>query len=398
MTRPVPQKPEPEQSLFAALKPEPADPLLSLIAAFAADPRADKIDLGVGVYRDDSGVTPVMRAVKAAERMLVETQPTKSYLGPEGDLEFVERLKPIIFGEALGERCVGVQTPGGTGALRLAADMIAMTGARIWLGVPTWPNHQPVFAAAGVPVQTFRHFDSATQRLAFDDMMHALAGAAAGDVVVLHGCCHNPTGIDLDAAQWSAVAAVMSERGLMPLIDIAYQGLGRGLDADAAGLRAVVLRCGEALIAYSCDKNFGLYRERTGALYAVAANGAAAQIVLSNMATRARETWSMPPDHGAAVVRTILASEPLRADWHAELNDMRARIADIRETLSAEDSALTFLRDQQGMFCVLPLTVPAIARLKSEHGIYMAGSGRVNLAGLRMADVGGFARAVLSAM
>ncbi|MGH6871482.1 MAG: amino acid aminotransferase [Rhizomicrobium sp.] len=384
--------------MFDALKPEPPDPLLSLIAEFARDTRPGKIDLGVGVYRDDTGVTPVMRAVKAAERHLVETQASKSYLGPEGDAEYTRLLEPIVFGAAFGDRLVGVQTPGGTGAIRLAADMAAVTGARIWLGVPTWPNHQPVFAAAGIPVQTFRHFDPATQTLCFDEMMGALAGAAAGDIVVVHGCCHNPTGIDLSPSQWRTLAATLSAQGLVPLVDLAYQGLGHGLEQDAQGLATVLAACDEALIAYSCDKNFGLYRDRVGALYAVARTAESARTVYSNMLTRARETWSMPPDHGAAIVRTILGSEAMRADWHAELVTMRERIAGIRRAVSATDPALGFLAGQLGMFSVLPLDKPAIARIKTEHGIYMAGSGRVNLAGLAMADVGRFARAVLSAM
>ncbi|HTQ12673.1 MAG TPA: aromatic amino acid transaminase [Rhizomicrobium sp.] len=398
MTGAKPKVREMAAGLFESLKPEPPDPLLSLIAEFARDPRPGKIDLGVGVFRDDTGITPVMRAVKAAERELVATQASKSYLGPEGDVEFVALLRPIVFGGDFGERLVGVQTPGGTGAIRLAADLIAVTGARVWLGLPTWPNHRPVFGAAGVPVETYRHFDPATQSLCFDELMSALDRAAPGDVAVLHGCCHNPTGIDLSGAQWRAVAEVLAARGIVPLIDLAYQGLGEGLEEDAGGLREVLAHCDEALIAYSCDKNFGLYRDRVGALYALARGAAAAGTVYSNMLTRARETWSMPPDHGAAVARIVLATESLEADWRAELDTMRGRIRAIRGAAAAAHPSLAFLARQQGMFSVLPLDKAAIARLKAEHGIYMAASGRANLAGLRMADVPRFAAAVLSAM
>ncbi|HEY1629705.1 MAG TPA: amino acid aminotransferase [Rhizomicrobium sp.] len=379
----------PDHGLFSHLQPSKPDPLLSLIAEFKADPREDKIDLGVGVYQDESGITPVMDAVKRAEQMLVDRQESKSYLGLEGDVGYVEHLAPLISRLPLK----GVQTPGGTGALRLASDLIAYAkpGARVWLGTPTWPNHEPVFKAAGLTVKTYRHYDPATQTLAFDEMREALKTAQEGDIVLLHASCHNPTGADFSSGQWTELAALIGLRGLVPLIDFAYQGLGRGFAEDAAGLNAVLAQVDEALLAYSCDKNFGLYRDRVGALFVMAPDSAT---VYSNILAIARPNWSMPPDHGAAVVRTILESDELSEIWRIELDGMRARIHAIRKELAAADPFFAALAGQNGMFGVLPLPPARIARLKIEHGIYMAGSGRINLTGLRGDGLTRFANAV----
>lgn len=373
------------------LQPQPPDGLLALIRAFHEDPRADKIDLGVGVYRDESGNTPVFRAVKAAERRLLEGQTTKAYLGPEGDMRFVELLRAIVFGPSdPGARFIGVQSPGGTGALRLAAELIvaARPGARIHLGLPSWPNHAPMFRAAGLQVVTFPYVDIVAQRLNIDAMISALEGAEAGDAVLLNGCCHNPTGVDLDLGQWDAVAEIVARRGLLPLIDFAYQGLGRGLEADATGFRRVLDAVDEALVAYSCDKNFGVYRDRTGAVYAKARDARGADIVLGNLAGLARVNWSMPPDHGAAAVRLVLEDAELTRDWRSELEGMCARINAVRAALARADARLAFLTRQSGMFCNLALPKGAVERLRAEHGIYMAGSGRMNLAGLQVGDAG----------
>lgn len=383
------------RTLFAGLTPQAPDAVLSLIAAFRDDPRPGKIDLGVGVYRDEDGATPVLRAVKAAEAILLETQASKAYLGPEGDLEFLERLAPLIFGPGdVGRGFLSIQTPGGTGALRVAADLASAgsLGARIWLGVPTWPNHPSMFAQAGLQVMTYRHFDPATQTVRFDELMSALEQARAGDLVLLHGCCHNPTGVDLTRDQWRTVAARLAERGLTPLIDLAYQGLGEGLEDDAAGLRIVLDAVDTAMVAYSCDKNFGLYRERTGALF-VRAPGCA-EVVRSNMLFMARCAWSMPPDHGAAAVRTILGSETLSAQWRAELEAMRRRLVSVRAALSGAAPHLAALRRQHGMFSLLPISPDQVERLRREHGVYMAGSGRINLAGLTAATVPTFVKAL----
>lgn len=388
-------------TMFQTLQPQPADGLLTLIGLFRDDPRNSKIDLGVGTYRNAAGITPVMEAVKVAERILLDGQQTKTYLGPEGDQRFVGLLRPIAFGaaDAHAERLVGVQTPGGSGALRLGGELIvaARPGAKVWLGTPTWPNHRPVLEAAGLTVAEYRYFDPATQSLCFDDMLAALSAADPGDVVLLHGCCHNPTGAELDAAQWDAVADVLAERKLMPFIDLAYQGLGGGLDADAHGTRRVLAAVPEALVAYSCDKNFGLYRERTGALFALAADADAASVVYGNLLALARVNWSMPPDHGAAAVRIVLDSPELSQAWRAELDGMAQRINAVRAALAAADRRLAFLARQRGMFSQLPIAPSVVAALRRDHGIYMAGSGRINLAGLQVAEAGTFVDALRAA-
>ena len=387
------------QKVFGALAAQPADALLALIGAFRSDLRADKIDVGVGVYRDLEGRTPVLRAVKEAERRLVEGQPSKGYLGPEGDVGYFDALKPIIFGEFdFDERLSGLQTPGGTGALRLAAELIARArpGARIWVGNPTWPNHPPILKAAGLVVADYEHFDVVTQTLTIDRMLDALSDAAPGDVALLHGCCHNPTGADLDVDQWTAVATLLRDRGVLPLIDLAYQGLGTGLEEDALGTRIMLDIVGEGLVAHSCDKNFGLYRERVGALYALSESSEQSHIVQSNLLSLTRANWSMPPDHGAAIVRVILEDAALNADWRTELAEMRDRIQQIRDLLAQADPALAPLANQRGMFSALPLSVGDVARLREMHGIYMPSSGRINLAGLTPETVVPFVDALAS--
>lgn len=388
-------------SLFGALKAQAQDPLLALMAEFRADKREGKIDLGVGMYRDASGITPIMRAVKAAERILLETQTTKGYMGPEGDAVFVDLLKPIVFGAALAksDRIVGLQTPGGTGALRLGAELIAAVTprAKAWLGEPTWPNHRPLFNAARLAVEGFKHFDKASQTLLFDETMGALSQAAPGDVVLLQACCHNPTGADYTLDQWRVIAETLAARGLVPFFDFAYQGLGEGLDADAAGMRLVLDHVEEALIGYASDKNFGVYRERVGALYVVAGNARAAQAAYSQAMALARANWSMPSDHGAAVVRLVLQSADLKRDWMAELDAMRARILSNRARLAAFNPRLKAVVQQRGMFSQIHIAPEAAARLKDEHGIYMVGSGRINVAGFRDdSEIERFAKAVAS--
>ncbi|MDC9836716.1 amino acid aminotransferase [Rhizobium binxianense] len=376
--------------MFNELNNRPADSLLALIKAFQADERSGKIDLGVGVYRDAMGRTPVMRAVKAAELFLLENQDSKKYLGPEGDLEFVRLLEPIIFGAspAFGHRLVGIQTPGGSGALRLGAELIqtANPAATVLLGTPSWPNHAPIFGSARLPVKEYAFVDLASQQVKFESVIAALSSAREGDVVLLHGCCHNPTGIDFTMGQWREITDLLVAHRLVPFIDLAYQGLGDELEQDAAPARMVLDAVDEALIAYSCDKNFGLYRERVGALYVVARNGDDLRKAESNMAALARVNWSMPPDHGAAIVRTILESDEMSAMWRAELEEMCQRVNGNRAALAAAAPALAFISRQRGLFSNLSMSRETAVALRASHGIYMADSGRMNLAGMQPTD------------
>jgi aspartate/tyrosine/aromatic aminotransferase len=384
--------------LFDRLEPQKPDALLSLIGLCRADPRPDKIDVGVGVYRDAAGGTPILRAVKAAEKILIETQDTKAYLGPEGDMRFVELIGEVLFGPELASdnRIVGMQTPGGCGALRLGAELIRATGSdsRIFVGQPTWPNHAPLIGCAGVPMVDYTYYDPLARTVRFGEMMKALEGAREGDLVLLHGCCHNPTGADLSLEQWDELSRFVAKRGIIPFIDIAYQGLGNGLETDAAGTRMMVERVEQALIAQSCDKNFGLYRERTGSLFVKAASAKSAKTVLGNLLGLARTNWSMPPDHGAAIVSTILDDAELRAEWNAELKEMLARIRGLRARLAAADRRLAYIDEQNGMFSILPMSAQQVLELREEAGIYMAGSGRFNVAGLSDDNVDRFAKLV----
>ena len=379
--------------MFDTLARQPDDPLLALIGLYKADARPGKVDLGVGVYRDEQGATPIFRAVKAAERRLVEGQTTKTYVGPEGDPVFLERLWDLTTGPAGRDLATAaVQTPGGSGAVRLAADLMARMGVRkIWLGLPTWPNHQAIFKAAGLEVVTYPFFDVPSQTVLFDGMMDALKGAKAGEAVLLHASCHNPTGGVLAPEQWATVSALIASSGLLPLVDSAYQGFGKGLEADSAGLRTLLGAVPEALVAVSCSKNFGLYRERTGAIYAIAATKDAALSVRTNLAGLARTSYSMPPDHGAAIVSMILGDPALKADWTAELETMRMRVATIRQRLAAglarRWQVLTAIAEQEGMFSLLPLEEADVMRLRADQAIYMPGSGRINIAGLKSAEV-----------
>ena len=375
------------------LTAQPADALLALIKLYAADSRADKIDLGVGVYRTAEGATPVFKAIKAAEARLLEGQDSKSYLGPEGDMGFVRAIMPWMLGDFdPAGRIEGLQTPGGTGAVRLAADLLLKAGVqRIWMGTPSWPNHAQILAAVGLGHETFRHLDVATQRLDFNALEAALDRAEAGDAVLLHGCCHNPTGADYSPAQWDQIAETVAAKRLFPLIDIAYHGLGHGFEADGYGLRAVLAKVPEALIAYSCDKNFGLYRERVGALYVMTESPAQQPAIQSNLAALARANWSMPPDHGAASVRIILEDEGLTGLWLNELDSMRTRMREVRDALAAYQAIgsvnLAAVGEQNGLFSVLQLTPDQIATLRSDWGVYMAGSGRINIAGFTDANI-----------
>ena len=383
--------------MLSNLEQQPADALLALIKLHSADPRSDKIDLGVGVYRTGQGATPVFGAIKAAEQKLVDTQDSKSYLGPEGDIGFVHALMPYIFGSddpTMGGRIEGMQTPGGTGGVRLAVALAQRSGCpQIWMGLPSWPNHAQIFGDLGLELKSFAHATKAGM-VDMDALRGAISLAEPGDAILLHGCCHNPTGIDYSNAQWDEIAGLVAAAKLLPILDLAYQGLGQGMEEDAYGVRRVLAAVPEALIAYSCDKNFGMYRDRVGAVYAMVADPAELGKVLSNGATLARAAWSMPPDHGGAAVRIILEDPALTVLWRDELDTMRTRMRQVRARLAEAGRAgsidLTPLGHQHGLFSILPLSSEQILQLRDDHGIYMAGSGRVNIAGLTAGNIDKF--------
>lgn len=381
----------PDVSGLGRLNPVAPDALLALIALHAADPRPEKIDLGVGVFRDDDGATPVMCAVKAAELTLLQTQTSKSYLGAEGDARYTQLLAELVLGAdlAASPRLTGVQTPGGTGALRLGAELLrrAMPHATVWIGEPTWPNHSPIFREAGFAVRSHRFYDVASASVDYRGMIEDLEGMAEGDILLLHGCCHNPSGAALNSEQSARIVTLCDERRVTAFVDLAYQGLGDGLDTDAAETRRLFEALPAALLAYSCDKNFGLYRDRVGALWVQAPEPDGVAALRGNMLALTRSLWSMPPDHGAAIVRTILETDALRKDWAAELETMRVRINSLRAEVAAREPTLSHLAAQRGMFAMLPVDAAAIAEMRVSHGIYMAGNGRINIAGLTRSNI-----------
>lgn len=381
------------------LDPIKSDSLLALIDLANADKRPEKIDVGVGVYRDSAGNTPILKVVKEAERRLWERQETKSYIGGRGDIRFAELLRPILLGEhASDDRIAGIQTPGGCGALTLAFHLIhaANPDARVFIGMPTWPNHGPIVRGAGLEVVEYDYYDRDAHDVRFDVMMDTLRSARPGDVALLHGCCHNPTGADLSPQQWLEVTELVAERGLIPVVDIAYQGFGDGLAPDAAGLRGILDACDTVLVGQSCDKNFGVYRDRVGSVWFKTPSAASTATAMSHVLQISREFWSMPPDHGAAAVRIVL--DELAAEWRVELEGMRERIATLRQRLAAANPLFDYVGRQKGMFSMLPVTPEQVLKLRTDHAIYMADSGRFNICGLSDEQVGRFASAILEAI
>ena len=386
---------------LADLPPVESDSLLQLIALCNADPRPEKIDVGVGVFRDGVGRTPILPVIKDAERILLETQETKSYLGSAGDKRFAELIRPILLGDLADDnKIAGVQTPGGCGALRLGFELIATVNpqARVHVGTPTWPNHPPIIRAVGLQIVEYPYYDRENSTVLFDSMMGALENARAGDVVLLHGCCHNPTGADLSPDEWAAVASVCAERKLLPLVDIAYQGFGRGLEEDAAGVRLMLRSCGEVIVAQSCDKNFSVYRDRVGSLFLKTGSEETTARAMGHVFQRAREMWSMPPDHGAAAVRLVLDTPELRDRWPGELAAMRDRINEVRKRIASADPRLAYIGNQFGMFSMLPLSKEKVLALREKHAIYMADSGRFNVVGLGDDQIDRFTAAVVGAL
>lgn len=391
--------------MLEALVPQPADKILQLMAMFRDDPRPGKIDLGVGVYKDAAGLTPVMRAIKAAERRLWETETTKTYTGLAGEPAYHQAMAALILGDAAAPgRMAAAATPGGTGALRQAMELVRMASpdATIWMSDPTWPNHPSIAGYLGIAQRSYRYFDAATGGVDVAGMLADLAQTRRGDIVLLHGCCHNPTGANLTLPDWAAVAAVLERTGAVPLIDIAYQGFGDGLQADAAGARLIATRLPEVLIAASCSKNFGIYRERTGILLALSPEEVDRDTVQGTLAFLNRQNFSFPPDHGARLVTMILTDPALRADWEAELEEVRLSMLGLRESLAAQLRDLSgsdrfgFLAQHRGMFSRLPATPEQVVRLREEHAIYLVGDGRMNVAGLNRDSVARLASAVVA--
>ena len=379
-------------SHFANVARVPGDPILGLMDAYRADSHPAKLDLGVGVYKDAQGLTSIPHAVKLAEQRLLDSETTKTYVGGHGDALFGSLLSQLVLGAdnpLLVERAAATQTPGGTGALRLSADFIAqcLPGKGIWLSDPTWPIHESIFAAAGLRVGHYPYV-GADNQLNVEAMLAALSHVPKGDVVLLHACCHNPTGFDLTPRDWKRVLEIVKARDLLPLIDFAYQGFGDGLEQDAWAVRLFASECTELLITSSCSKNFGLYRERTGGLIVCAHTAQKLQDVRSQLAFIARNLWSTPPGHGAAVVATILADHELKALWASELEGMRKRVASLRsglvDALRPHGLADRFahIAEQRGMFSYTGLTPQQVQRLRDEFSVYMVGSGRANMAGL----------------
>ena len=386
---------------LADLPPVVNDSLLALIALCDADPRPEKIDVGVGVFRDAAGNTPILKVMKEAEQRLVDTQATKAYLGSAGDKRFAELLRPILLGHhASDDRIAGLQTPGGCGALRLGFELVATANpdARVLVGTPTWPNHPPIIRSVRLEQVDYPYYERGQGAIRFEDMIAALEAGEPGDVALLHGCCHNPTGADLSEDQWREVVRVVADRGLLPLIDIAYQGFGRGLDEDAFGVRLMLDACDEVIIAQSCDKNFSVYRDRVGSLWVKSGSRETTKKAMDHVFQRAREMWSMPPDHGAAAVHIILEDPELRERWLVELTAMRDRINAVRQRIASADPRLAFIGRQFGMFSMLPLSKEQVLKLREAQAIYMADSGRFNVVGLGDDQIDRFTAAVIGAL
>ena len=390
--------------MFDKLSRQPVDKIMQLMHMFQTDDRDGKIDLGVGVYKNAEGVTPVMRAVKAAEKQLWETQTTKSYVALVGDVAYHDAMIDLVLdGSVPRAHVAAAATPGGTGACRQAFELIRMANpeARIFVSDPTWPNHLSILKYLGIETIAYRYFDSETRAVNFAGMMEDLQGLRAGDVVLLHGCCHNPTGANLNLTEWQQVVDTLNEKGALPMIDLAYQGFGDGLREDAAATRLVAAACPEVLIAASCSKNFGVYRERTGLLMAVSAEKDKLALAQENLTFLNRQNYSFPPDHGARVVTMILTDPALRKMWEEELEETRLGMLRLREKLAGELQKLSgsdrfgFLAQHRGMFSRLGTTPELVERLRVEHGIYMIGDSRMNIAGLNDATIPILAKAII---
>lgn len=396
--------------MFETLEMAPPDAILGLNEAFKNDPNPNKINLTVGVYKDAQGGTPILESVKEAERQLIDGENSKGYLGIDGMPQYSQQVRRLLFGrnhEILSsDRAVTVQTPGGTGSLRVGADLIhrKFPQSRIWCSNPTWANHRNVFEAAGLEVDSYSYLDKAGSGLDFEAMLASLKTIPAGDAVCLHACCHNPTGVDPTLQQWNQIADVVNERGILPFVDFAYQGFGRGLEEDAEGVRALARAGCEMLISSSFSKNFGLYGERVGALTIVAGTSDAAKAALSHAKSCVRANYSNPPKHGAAIVSLILTDDSLRQKWEEELAAMRSRIHQMRqlfvETMQAKapQHDFSFISRQQGMFSFSGLNSVQVDQLRNDHSIYIVGSGRINVAGMTQDNMDPLCSAIASVL
>lgn len=393
--------------MFEALEAAPADAILGLILEHKNDPRPEKIDLGVGVFRTAEGETPVLDVVKQAEQRLVDTQESKAYIGTAGDPDFNAAMQALTFGEdADGDRLVTIQAPGGSGSLRVAAGLIlrARPDARLWVSDPTWANHIPLLGGAGLSLEPYPYYDTDKHVIRIDQMLDALSRAPAGDLVLLHACCHNPSGLDPTEEEWREIADVIVERELVPFVDMAYQGFATSLAADAFAVRHLAGRVPEMIVSNSCSKNFGLYRDRVGTLSLLAPDSATRDIVNSQVNNIVRTIYSVPPDHGAVVVATILRDPELKAAWRVELAEMRSRLREMRVLLNdalldkAPGHDFSHLVRARGMFCFLGITAAQVARLKKDFGVYMVDSSRINTAGITAKNVHYLADAIAAVL
>lgn len=384
--------------MFESLSLLPPDLILGLMALYAQDKNPQKVDLGVGVYKTEEGNTPILRAIKAAEAALIAEQNSKVYVGPGGNEGFLQAMAEMVFADhlpALTSRLAWAQTPGGCGALRVAAEVIkkARPGACIWVSDPTWGNHIPLLGNAGLEIKTHPYYDAASHGINEAAMLECLAQVPAGDLVLLHGCCHNPTGVDLSLAQWQTIGELAAQRGFIPFVDMAYQGFGKSLEDDAKGLQSLLTNVPEVVLALSCSKNFGLYRERVGAVAVLAANSTTATAIKSHMMAIVRGIYSMPPDHGAALVAAVWQSPQLQSLWRSELDEMRQRIAQLRQDfvtgMNARGAAgrFDFILAQYGMFSFLGLSAKQVQELMSDFSIYLLGNSRASIAGLNRANL-----------
>jgi aspartate aminotransferase len=395
--------------MLQVLQQLPADPILGLSAACRADPNPDKVDLTIGIYMDEQGLCPVFEAVQLAQRAIVEEETTKAYIAAAGDEHFNTGLQRLVLGAGsaalLEDRVSSIQTPGGCGALRIGAEIVhaAAPNARVWVSDPTWPVHIPLLGSVGLQFQSYRYYDPDTHGVNFDAMVTDLKNAVAGDVVLLHGCCHNPCGADLSLPQWGVIAEMAEHQGFTPFVDFAYQGLGDGLEEDAAGLRLLVSRLPEVIVAASCSKNLGLYRERVGAAIFVCSDPANARAILSQAQVAARRVYSMPPAHGALLAGRVLTDDLLGDIWRTELNTMCQRInglrSDLRRALETQCGGdYGFIEREKGMFSFLGLSAKQALRLRQEFGVYMLDSSRINVAGVNARNLDYIAKSVASVL